>query len=80
MKYFLSFIEEFWDGQKPNSFIGRIEIYTGGEYDDEEIAIRTFDVAGIIKLRDKYDFEEVNKKTLEIIRKKVKQLNKNRIG
>ena len=68
-KYFLSFIEEFWQGQKVKT-MGRVEVYIEDEqYAIEEIRWGTDKVEEFSKFRDKWDFEDVGQKTLDKIRK-----------
>ena len=55
-KYFISFIEEFWRGQLPNTWIGRVEVYVkGGE--KTEIALSSKNREEVEALREKWDFK-----------------------
>ena len=77
-KYFLSFVEEFWPGQLDETWIGRMEYHETGKEGmfAEEIGIGTHDRAAVEKLRDKYDFEIVNKQTFQRLLKEIKKMNK----
>ena len=58
-KYFISFIEEFWRGQLPNTWIGRVEVYVkGGE--KTEIALFSHDSEEVEALIEKWDFKDYN--------------------
>lgn len=73
--YFLNFIEEFWDGQKSGSTMGRIEVSVPGEpYDREEIRTDTMDRAAYERLRGKWDWKDVDEKELEQVREEAKKL------
>ncbi len=76
-RYFISFVEEFWVGQKKGTWIGRMEYYiVGGEdklYPDE-IGMGTFDREGVERLRERYDFKEVSGRTLKKIIKEIERL------
>lgn len=68
-KYFLSFTEEFWQGQKVRT-MGRVEVYTKDEqYAIEEIRWGTDMINEFLKFRDKWDFKNVDQKILDKIRK-----------
>ena len=75
-KYFLSFIQEFWPGQLPDTWIGRIEYHVigSGEKYPDELGFGTKDRAAVERLRDKYDFEEVDEETWEEIKKEVEKI------
>ena len=75
--YFLSFIEEYWQGQKPNSAVGRIEVTdvrdeTG--YACEEIRIGTYKLDEYQVFREKWDWKSVTKEELDTIREEAKRL------
>ena len=75
-KYFISFIEEYWQGQKEGTWIGRMEFEEVGKevmYPDE-IWIGTFNRDGVEKLMDKYDFREVSERTFKKIKKEIERL------
>ena len=58
-KYFISFIEEFWRGQLPNTWIGRVEVYAkGGE--KTEIALFSHNSEEVEALIEKWDFKDYN--------------------
>ena len=77
--YFLSFIEESVMNSEYQGFIGgRIEVYdehVQHPYAAEEISYLTTKVDELEALRDKYDFKDVNKKTLEMIKAKINKIN-----
>ena len=58
-KYFISFIEEFWDGQKPGTWIGRVEIHEDSGK-STEIALSSKNREEVEALREKWDFETYN--------------------
>lgn len=67
-KYFISFIEEFWERQKPK-IIGRIEVYEKSKkYAVEEIRFCTDKEELFYKFREKWDFETITKKELGLVR------------
>lgn len=75
--FFLSFIEEYWQDQRPNSAVGRIEVHDArdkSEWACEEIRIGTFKLAEYQRFRDKWDWKEVTKEELEQIREEAKRL------
>ena len=76
-KYFLSFVEEFWQGQLDGTWIGRMEYREAGKEGmfAEEIGIGTHDRVAVEKLRDKYDFKTVSKRRFEKIKKIIKEMN-----
>lgn len=76
MKYFLSLIEEFWQGQKEGTFIGRLEYGLPDQEFTDEFAIGAFDRDGVEKLREKYDLKTVDEETLKKIEKEIERLNK----
>jgi len=63
--YFISFIEEFWSGQKPDTTIGRIEVYGDGEYATEEIPWATDRVDRFGEFRERWDFRNITAYHLE---------------
>jgi len=71
-KYFLNFVEEFWKGQIVKT-MGRVEVYTKSrKYAIEEMRWGTNRVEEFLDFREKWDFKEVNKKTLDKIRERLK--------
>lgn len=72
-KYFLSFVEEAVMNPDYAGYVaGRIEVYPDdavNEYATEEVRFLTKDVEAFYAFRDKYDFEDVDKATLDLIRK-----------
>jgi len=54
-KYFISFIEEFWVGQKPETWTGRVEIHEDGGQ-STEIALSSKNREEVEALREKWDF------------------------
>ena len=68
---FISFVEEFWNGQKENTTMGRIEVYTDGEYADEEIRWGTYRVDDFYEFRAAWDFRDITEHQLEWLRKYV---------
>lgn len=52
-KYFLTFTEEFWNGQDPRYTVGRLEIHT----DEERFAIE--EVRFLTKKKSFYRFREI---------------------
>ena len=75
-KYFISIVEEFWDGQKPNTFIGRAEVHIDSEqYAIDEIDIRSFNPAGVEEIRKEYDFKHIDEKGLEKLKEDIKKVN-----
>ena len=76
---FLSFVEESWPGQKPNTYIGRLEIYYPGNtmgYSDDEVSTTANgkeQVKKMWKFRDKWDFANVSTHKLKQIKEIIKQ-------
>jgi hypothetical protein len=70
--YFLSFVEEFVMNSNFAGYVaGRIEVTPDDSetgYASEEIRFFTKDVAAFYAFRDKYDFEDVDVTTLDLIR------------
>jgi len=64
----ISFIEEYWPGQKPGTTIGRIEVYRDGEYASEEIPWATGRVERFSAFRDRWDFRDITAYHLEWLR------------
>ena len=54
-KYFISFIEEFWVGQKPETWTGRVEIHEDGGQ-STEIPLSSKNREEVEALREKWDF------------------------
>ena len=71
--YFLSFIEEYWPGQREGTFIGRIEV--SAKEGRWELGIGTFDRDGVERLRVSYDFKTVNERVYRKIKHLVEGLN-----
>jgi hypothetical protein len=73
VKYFISFVEEAVMNPKWAGFIGgRIEVTPDNSksgYASEEIRFFTKDVAAFNQFRELYDFKDVDKATLDLIRK-----------
>lgn len=68
-KYFLSFVEEFWQGQIVKT-MGRVEVCVDDEqYAIEEIRWATDSTEEFSEFREKWDFKDVDQKTLDKIRK-----------
>ena len=55
-KYFISFIEEFWDGQKPGTWIGRVKIHEDSGK-STEITLSSKNREEVEVLREKWDFK-----------------------
>ncbi len=75
--YFLSFIEEYWQDQRPNSVVGRIEVTDVRDpkgWPCEEIRIGTYKLAEYQRFRDKWDWKDVTKEELDEIREEAKRL------
>jgi len=71
MKYFLSFVEEYWPGQIPK-YMCRIEVYEKPEkspYATEEIHFCTDREDDYYDFRNKWDWKTVSKKKLGRVRK-----------
>ena len=67
-KYFISFIEEFWEGQIPK-IMGRIEVYEKSEeYAVEEIRFCTDKEELFYEFREKWDFKTITEKELKLVR------------
>lgn len=76
-KYYLSFIEEGIMNPEYEGFVGgRLEVYDGGPYAAEEIRFLTNNLSGFYRFRDEYDMKEVNKATLEKVRREIKAFQK----
>ena len=72
-KYFLSFVEEFWQGQIVKT-MGRVEVSVEDEpYAIEEMRWGTNKASEFSKFRDKWDFKEVDKDVLDQIRKTLEE-------
>jgi len=70
MKYFISFVEEYWKGQLPK-IMCRIEIFeepSKSPYAIEEIHFATDNEKAYYKFREKWDLETLSRKKLEIVR------------
>jgi len=67
-KYFINFIEEFWQGQLPNTWIGRVEIHEDSGV-STEIALSSHNREEVEDLREKWDFKtyDLNKFTTFLI-------------
>ena len=71
---FISFVEEYWPGQKPGTTIGRIEVHTrDSDYADEEIGWATARVDRFNKFRARWDFRDITAYHLEWLREYVKR-------
>jgi len=68
----ISFTEEYWPGQKEGTTIGRIEVYTGGRYADEEIPWATSKVKEFNTFRAHWDWMEITEYHLSWLREYVK--------
>jgi len=68
---FLSFVKEYWPGQKEGTIIGRIEVThpTDEHYPSEELRISCDDIAEYREFEMKHDFKYVSKKTLDEIKR-----------
>lgn len=67
-KYFISFIEESWQGQIPK-IMGRIEVYKKSkEYAVEEIRFCTDNEGLFYKFREKWDFQTITERELRLVR------------
>lgn len=68
--YFLSFVEEYWQGQQPHSVIARIEVcdYDKDDYPIEEIRIGTYKLDEYQRFREEWDFKDVSAEELDQIR------------
>ena len=77
MKYFINIVEEFWPGQREDTWIGRVEYIEESKYGDylEEINFSTFDRDGAEKLIQKYDFRTISKREFTKLKQKVAELN-----
>jgi hypothetical protein len=79
--YFISFVEEFWDGQREGTWIGRMEYsrdqddWRDDKYPDE-VAIGTANRDAIEALRDEWDFKDVTKEQLDMLKEKIIEINK----
>ena len=72
-KYYLSFIEEGVAAPEYEGFVGgRLEVFDGGHYAAEEIRFLTPHRSDFYRFRDEYDDKEVNKATLEKVRREIK--------
>ena len=73
--YFISFIEEGIMNEDYQGYVGgRIEIWADSyEYDIEEIRFLTTDKEGYRNFREKYDFKDVDTKTLDLIERITKE-------
>ncbi len=69
---FISFVEEYWPGQRENTTMGRIEVYTYNEYADEEIRWATGKVEKFNAFREHWDFQEITEYHLNWLREYVK--------
>jgi len=81
-KYFLNFVEEFWQGQLINH-LGRVEVYdetSKKPYAKEEIRFAFNDTKEYWKVREEWDFKNVNEKELSklkrILKKYIKKAEK----
>ena len=79
-KYFISFIEEFWSGQKVKH-LGRVEVYDDySEYAIDEIRFAFNDTELYSKIREKWDFKKVTEKELKelenILKTEIDKINK----
>jgi len=71
-KYFISFVEEYWQGQIPR-IMGRIEVYEKDEeYAVEEIRFCTDRGELFYEFREKWDFETITEKNLRLVRNTAK--------
>lgn len=74
MKYWVSFVEEFWPKQRP-TIMCRIEVYERPEksqYSTEEIHFCTDDEKAYNDFREKYDWKTLTKKKLDKVRGQAK--------
>jgi len=75
-KYFLSFIEEFWPGQVV-AHLGRVEVYDKtSKYAKEEIRFAFNDTKEYWKIREEWDFKNVNEKELSKLKRILKKYMK----
>ena len=81
-KYFLNFVEEFWQGQLINH-LGRVEVYdetSKKPYAKEEIRFAFNDSEEYYKIREEWDFKNVNEEELSklkrILKKYIKKAEK----
>lgn len=72
-KIWVSFTEEFWQGQIENTWVGRLEYEIVGEEKQypEEIGFSCRDSAEVEKLRDKYDWQELSESEFEELKKEI---------
>jgi hypothetical protein len=62
---FLSWIEEFWPGQREDVILGRVEVERPGDlYPSEEIRFVLPNTQSSYAFRDKWDFKYVSEKEL----------------
>ena len=72
-KVFISFVEEYWPGQKENTTVGRIEVHKpNDEYASEEIRWGTYKVKEFLEFREKWDFRDITESQLERLKDVVK--------
>jgi len=81
-KYFLNFVEEFWQGQAV-AHLGRVEVYdetSKKPYAKEEIRFAFNDSEEYYKIREEWDFKNVNEEELSklkrILKKYIKKAEK----
>ena len=65
----ISFVEEYWQGQREGTSIGRVEVYPRDSgYASEEIPWATERVDRFNEFRDRWDFREITAYHLEWMR------------
>lgn len=78
-RYFVSFVEEFWPGQKEGASIGRVEVYERGqEYAVDELRWGTRDVDGFLDFENKWDFKELSESELASLKEGLKAFREQR--
>jgi len=70
-RYFISIIEEYWDGQVINH-VGRVEVYVDDEeYAIEEIRFATNDTDSWYTFSEKWDYKRITETELKYIKKQI---------
>jgi len=75
-KYFISFVEEYWPGQLPNTTIGRIEVSGDSRespHNTEEIPWGTERIDEFRAFRERWDWREILPYHLDWLRKYVRK-------
>ena len=74
-KYFINFIEEFWDGNKSLGHFGRIEIFEG-DNEVEELRFEIKNEQEYIAFREKWDFRDISENELKELKEENLKLYK----